>query len=56
MVFKRVRWVASSSSSRAGTDYQATSGTLTFAPGETSETIIVLVNGDVLNEATKPSS
>jgi hypothetical protein len=34
----------------AGSDYQATSGTLTFAPGETSKTIAVLVNGDRLGE------
>ena len=31
-------------------DYQAASGTLTFAPGETSKTITVLVNGDRLGE------
>jgi hypothetical protein len=30
----------------AGSDYQGASGTLTFAPGETSTTITVLVNGD----------
>ena len=30
----------------AGSDYQAVSGTLTFAPGETSKSISVLVNGD----------
>ena len=35
----------------AGSDYQAVSGTLTFAPGETSKTINVLVNGDRLPEA-----
>ncbi len=35
----------------AGTDYVATSGTLTFAPNDTSETISVVVNGDQLNEA-----
>jgi hypothetical protein len=34
----------------AGSDYQAASGTLTFAPGETSKTITVLVNGDRLSE------
>ena len=31
-------------------DYQAVSGTLTFAPGETSKTITVPVNGDRLGE------
>jgi Calx-beta domain-containing protein/VCBS repeat protein len=34
----------------AGSDYQAASGMLTFAPGETSKTITVLVNGDRLPE------
>jgi hypothetical protein len=28
-------------------DYQSASGTVTFAPGDTSETVTVLVNGDV---------
>jgi hypothetical protein len=31
-------------------DYQPTAGTLTFAPGQTSKTITVLVNGDRLGE------
>jgi hypothetical protein len=31
-------------------DYTSTSGTLTFAPGETTKTITVLVKGDVLDE------
>src|SRR5205823_5881871 len=34
----------------AGGDYQATPGTLTFAPGETIKTITVLVSGDTLYE------
>jgi hypothetical protein len=34
----------------AGNDYQAASGVLTFAPGETSKTITVPVNGDRLGE------
>ena len=37
----------------AGGDYQATSGTLTFAPGETSKTVTVLVNGDRLAESSE---
>ena len=34
----------------AGSDYQAVSGTLTFAPGETSTTISVVILGDQLFE------
>jgi hypothetical protein len=34
----------------AGSDYQPVSGTLTFAPGESSKSITVLVNGDRLAE------
>jgi len=34
----------------AGSDYVATSGTLTFAPGVTTQTVSVLVNGDLLDE------
>src|SRR5262249_39427061 len=38
---------------RAGSDYTAASGTLTFAPGQTSQTITVQVNGDRLAEPDK---
>jgi hypothetical protein len=34
----------------AGTDYTATTGTLTFSPGQTSKTIAVKVIGDALDE------
>ncbi len=34
-------------------DFAATSGTLTFAEGQTSKTVTVLVNGDLLNEGTE---
>ena len=37
----------------AGEDYTAKSGTLTFAPGETSKTIVVAVNGDTLVEGNE---
>ena len=37
----------------ADRDYTATSGTLTFAPGETSETFVVQVAGDTLDENNK---
>lgn len=45
-----VNYSTSNSSAAAGSDYQATSGTLTFAVGETTKTITVLVNGDRLGE------
>lgn len=35
----------------AGTDYAATSGTVTFAPGEVEKPVVVLVNGDTVDEA-----
>jgi hypothetical protein len=38
------------SATTSGGDYQATSGTVTFAAGETSKPITVLVNGDRLAE------
>ena len=34
----------------AGKDYVATSGQLTFNPGQTSQNIVVQINGNVLNE------
>src|SRR4026209_17639 len=35
----------------AGSDYIATSGALTFAPGEVEKPVVVLVNGDTVDEA-----
>ena len=40
-----------SGTATAGVDYQAKSGTLTFAPGDTRKTITVLVQGDTVEEA-----
>jgi autotransporter-associated beta strand protein len=45
-----VRWSTADASALAPSDYVAASGTLTFAPGETSKTIEVMVNGDTLHE------
>src|SRR5204863_3823937 len=45
-----VAYATGNGTATAGSDYQAASGTLTFAPGETSKTITILVNGDRLPE------
>ena len=37
-------------SASVGTDYQASVGTMTFTPGQTSNTITILVNGDTITE------
>jgi subtilisin family serine protease/subtilisin-like proprotein convertase family protein len=42
---------ATANGSTAGNDYVPATGVLTFAPGQTSQTINVTVNGDTQNEA-----
>lgn len=45
-----VDWSTSDDSAVQPSDYAAASGTVTFAPGDTNETIDVSVNGDVVAE------
>jgi probable HAF family extracellular repeat protein len=45
-----VTFTTANGTATAGSDYQAASDTLTFAPGETSKTVTVLVNGDRAGE------
>ncbi len=45
-----VNYATADNTATAGSDYQAKSGVLTFNPGETSKTISVAVNGDVVYE------
>jgi hypothetical protein len=45
-----VAYATGNGTATTGSDYQAASGNLSFAPGETSKTISVLVNGDRLAE------
>jgi len=44
-----VDYATADGTAAAGSDYTATSGTLTFAPGETSKTIPVPVAGDLVD-------
>jgi len=46
-----VAWATADGTALAGSDYTARSGTLTFAPGVTSQTVSVPVRGDVRDEA-----
>ena len=48
-----VQYRTANSTAAAGSDYQAPTGVLSFAPGETSKTITVLVNGDWLGESNE---
>ena len=41
-----VNYATTAGTATLGSDYQAVSGTITFAPGETSKPLTVLVNGD----------
>jgi len=46
-----VKYGTSDGSAKSGADYTSASGTLLFAPGETSKAVTVTVLGDLLNEA-----
>ncbi|WP_158239304.1 S-layer family protein, partial [Uliginosibacterium sp. TH139] len=48
-----VSYASSNSSATAGSDYTAVSGSLSFAPGETSKTIVVPITDDSLTEASE---
>ena len=46
----RVDWATSDGSARAGTDYTAGSGTVTFGAGDSRRTVSVTVAGDMVDE------
>ena len=48
-----VAYATSNGTAAAGGDYVAASGTITFAPGETSKTIAIVVNGDATAETAE---
>jgi parallel beta-helix repeat protein len=48
-----VNWATSNGTASAPSDYAAGSGSLTFAAGESTKTVTVLVNGDTSPEATE---
>jgi probable HAF family extracellular repeat protein len=48
-----IDYATADGSATAGSDYQAASGTLTFAPGDISKTVTVLINGDRVAEPTE---
>ncbi len=51
-----VSYATANGTATAGSDYTATSNTLSFAPGQTSKTITVQVNGDTLDEVNETFS
>jgi hypothetical protein len=48
-----VNFATANGTAKAGEDYDAQSGTLTFAPGETTRTISIVVRGDKKKEANE---
>lgn len=48
-----INYATADGNARAGVDYQATSGTLTFSPGQTTKTITVAVLGTTLSQFNK---
>ncbi len=50
-----VDYATAGGTATSGSDFQSTSGTLTFSGGQTSKTITVKVNGDLVDEVTSES-
>jgi len=48
-----VNFATANGTATAGSDYVANSGTLTFNPGDSAQTVTVLVNGDTTPETTE---
>ena len=48
-----VSYATSDGTAEAGSDYESASGTVTFSPGETSQTVAVTINGDDEAEANE---
>ncbi|BCM88343.1 levanase [Abditibacteriota bacterium] len=48
-----VNYATTNGTATAGSDYTAKSGTLTFAAGQTSATVAVVIKGDTTNEANE---
>ena len=48
-----VDYLSADGTALVGGDYQVASGTLTFAPGETTRSVSVMVNGDTQDEPTE---
>jgi chitinase len=48
-----VNYATAAGTATAGTDYQSLSGTLSFAPGQTSKTVTVYAIGDTLQESNE---
>ena len=46
-----VNYMTSNGTAMAGSDYMSASGTVTFFPGQTSQTVMVQVTGDTTNES-----
>jgi len=51
-----VHFATADGTAKAGTDYTATSGDLTFAPGQTSKTVPVTIRGDATKEQAETFS
>jgi probable HAF family extracellular repeat protein len=51
-----VSFATANGTATAGVDYNSTSGTLVFGPGETSKTVVVVVRGDRTREADETFS